>query len=338
MMRYSLGVMGVFLFACQSPPDSPVNPIVDLHVPRHFPEMVIPLDNPPTLLGIELGRKLFYDKRLSGDGSTSCASCHLVSSAFTDGKMTSEGFNGKFGKRNAPTLANVGWLPRLMSEGGVPSLEMQVLAPSIDTNEMNFNLGKSADLLRADEELNRLSWDAYQRDLDAYVIVRAVASFERTFISGDSRYDRAVYLHTDSMTDEEIAGMNLFFSARTNCSSCHAGVFFTDDGYYNVGLYDDYQDKGRQRVTYSADDIGKFKVPTLRNIELTAPYMHDGSLNTLEDVIDFFNSGGAPHPNKDARIHPLLLNTQEKKELVAFLKTLTDWNFVQNVSYLPTGS
>ncbi|MEQ1779574.1 MAG: cytochrome c peroxidase [Nitrosomonas sp.] len=298
--------------------------------------MPVPADNAITKLRVELGKLLFYDERLSGDGSTSCGSCHVLSSAFTDGRKTSPGFNGNFGKRNAPTLANLAWSPRLMMEGGVHSLEMQVLAPAIDTNEMNISITRRAEELNKDERLNKLSRASYNRDLDPYVIVRAIASFERTLISGDSRYDHFQYFNEPgALNDEETRGMELFFSDSLSCSSCHSGVFFTDNGYYNIGLYSEYEDKGLRRVTYNENDVGKFKVPTLRNIELTAPYMHDGSLNTLEEVIDFFNEGGLGHVNQDRRIRPLHLNESQKKDLIAFLKTLTDWNFVQNAAFLP---
>jgi cytochrome c peroxidase len=335
-MRLLVWIAGLFVFfSCSSPGKKLDDGPLHLKVPSYFPVMPVPPDNELTVLRVELGKKLFYDPRLSGDGSTSCGSCHILSSAFTDGKPTSSGFGGKFGKRNAPTLANLAWAPRLMGEGGVASLELQVLAPSVDSTEMNFNLAKCVEVLKKDNVLNELSVAAYNRELDPFVVIRAIAAFERTMVSGDSRYDRYQYLgQKDELNEQELNGMELFYSEKTNCASCHSGVFFTDNGYYNIGLYEEYQDKGRRKVTYDDGDIGKFKVPTLRNVELTAPYMHDGSINTLDEVVEFLNLGGHAHPNKDSRIRELHLSVEEKESLVAFLKCLTDWNFVQNRQFL----
>ena len=309
---------------------------VVLRVPAGFDSVPYPPDNAPTRLSLELGRRLFYDTRLSSDGSTSCASCHRLSLAMTDGRKTSVGLSGLSGMRNAPTLANVAWAPYLMMEGGVPSLEMQALAPLHDTLEMGLNFDRALDALNADESMRDLSWAAYQRaNIDPFVITHALAVFQRSIISGDSGYDRKKQGSTHAMSDQAIRGMDLFFSDRTQCSSCHSGVFFTDFGFYNIGLDEVYQDPGRILVTFREEDHGKFKTPTLRNIELTGPYMHDGRFSTLEEVIGFYNMGGEPHPYRDARVKPLHLTPDEQSDLVEFLKSLTDWNFVQNANLLP---
>ncbi|MDZ4824726.1 MAG: cytochrome c peroxidase [Flavobacteriales bacterium] len=309
----------------------------NLKKPGHFPSIEFPEGNEPTKLRIELGRMLFYDNRLSADNSTNCSSCHVLSSAFTDGKKISAGLSSRSGKRNAPTLTNLAWMPYFMMEGGVPTLELQALAPLHDSLEMGFNMMLAIDKLRKDEKLVALARAAYQRDtIDPYVVTRALAAFQRSFISGDSRYDRFTFQDMkNQLNEQEILGMNLFFSDRTNCSTCHSGVFFSDFGFHNIGLYEFYTDNGRERVTYKLEDIGKFKTPTLRNVELTAPYMHDGSIATLEEVVEFYNSGGHPHANRDSLMQPLALNETEKKDIVAFLKSLTDWNFVQNKALLP---
>jgi cytochrome c peroxidase len=308
-----------------------------IKVPAHFPSIEYPEGNHPTKLRVELGRRLFYDTRLSADGSTSCATCHVQSAAFTDGRKISSGMHDHLGKRNAPTLANLAWMPYFMMEGGVPTLELQALAPLHDTLEMGFNMMDVIEILRKDEELVAMTKAAYQRDtIDPYVVTRALAAFQRTMISGDSRYDRAEFEgKSQEMNEQEMLGMSLFMSEQTRCSECHSGVFFTDFKFHNIGLYEEYSDRGRERVTYDSLDFGKFKTPTLRNIELTGPYMHDGSLSTLEEVVAFYNKGGSNHPNKDPRIVPLELSEQEMEDLVAFLKSLTDWNFVQHPDLMP---
>lgn len=310
---------------------------VGIKVPAHFPAIDFPEDNAPTRLRIELGRRLFYDTRLSADGNTSCGTCHVLSAAFTDGRRVSEGMQHHTGKRNAPTLANLAWMPRFMMEGGVPTLELQALAPLHDTLEMGFNMMEVIEKLKHDEALTALARAAYGRDtLDPFVITRSLAAFQRTMVSGDSRYDRYAFEgRKEELSQQELRGLTLFSSEKTQCSQCHSGVFFTDFGFHNIGLYEAYADRGRERVTYDSLDLGKFKTPTLRNIALTSPYMHDGSVASLEEVVEFYDAGGRKHPNKDARIQPLGLTGEEKEDLVAFLNALTDWNFVQRTDLMP---
>jgi cytochrome c peroxidase len=305
-------------------------------IPAGFPAVTYPEDNAPTTLRVELGRRLFYDNRLSDDGSLNCSSCHVLSAAFTDGRTTSDGLHGISGRRNAPTLINLAWMKRLMMEGGVPTLETQALVPLHDSAEMSGSIMPVLARLNKDLLLKELARAAYNRDsVDAYVVTRALACFQRTFMSGDGRYDRYKQGRKDQMNEKELRGMDLFFSARTHCSECHSDVFFTDMDYHNIGLTNEYADEGKARASHLPQDIGRFKTPTLRNIQLTAPYMHDGTLASLEEVIAFYNSGGSQHPNKDNRIAPLGLTEQEQADLIAFLTTLTDWNFVQNEDLLP---
>jgi cytochrome c peroxidase len=314
------------------PNDQPV----EVKKPSFFPPFDYPDDNRPTMLRVLLGRKLFYDTRLSANGTIHCGSCHALSAAFTDGRMTSPGMTGAAGTRNAPTLANIAWMKRLMMEGGVPSLETQALAPLHDSLEMGYNMMHVVERLNKDGDLAALAQKAYGRDsIDPYVITRALACFQRTFVSGDARYDRYNLGQKDQMSAAELRGKELFFSERTQCSSCHGGVFFTDMDYHNIGLAIVYTDPGKARATNKAEDLGKFKTPTLRNIQLTSPYMHDGSMSSLEEVIDFYNRGGEPHENRDSRIHSLNLTQEECNDLRAFLISLTDWNFVQNKDLLP---
>lgn len=336
-MKLGIALLSFLLLwsSCKQPAATHDEPL-RLPYPSWFGNPRITEGNEPTKLRVELGRRLFYDPRLSADGATSCGTCHVLSSAFTDGKKVSTNAHGVPGKRNAPSLQNVAWMPYYMMEGGVPTLERQVLAPVQEPNEMHGNFAQIIDLLGKDEEIAALSKAAYQRDLDVYVITRALAAFERTFVSGDSRFDRFYYQKmADQLSEAEQRGMAVFFSEKTNCASCHALPFFSDFQFYDVGLYANPTDAGKERDTYNEKDRGKFKTPSLRNIELTAPYMHDGSLNTLEKVLDHFNRGGHSSPNKDFRVRPLELSNQEMEDLIAFLRSLTDWNFVQNPNLLP---
>lgn len=328
----------VFVLSCTNKQSDLKDVAVKIKVPAHFPDINYPSDNEPTKFRIELGRRLFYDVRLSSNNDVNCATCHVQSAAFTDGKKISSTASSLMFGRNSPTLANLAWAPHLMSEGGVISLELQALAPLHDSLEMGQNMMLAIEKLNKDKKLIRLAKAAYTRDsIDPFTVTRALSAFQRTLISGDTRYDKQINKLSSDFSKEELNGMELFFSDRTNCSKCHSGVFFTDYGFYNIGLDEKYADIGRERKTHKIEDRGKFKTPTLRNIALTSPYMHDGGFSTLEEVVSFYNSGGKNHPNKDSRISELNLTQSEQNNLVAFLNTLTDWNFVQNKNLMPLG-
>jgi cytochrome c peroxidase len=315
--------------------DSPKDLPVRLRVPQGFPSLDFPPDNQPTQARIELGRRLFYHTDLSMDGKTHCGTCHVQSCAFTDGQAVARGAHGQSGKRNTPTLANLAWSPYLMTEGGVPSLELQALAPLHEPTEMGVNMMVAVAKINTNEELRQLNRLAYGRDsLDPYTITRALAAFQRTMISGDSKYDQYKAGIT-ALSQSEQRGMELFFCSRLHCSECHSEPFFTDYGFYNIGLYQHYEDPGLERKTHLKSDSGKFKTPTLRNIAVTGPYMHDGSINTLEEVIAFYDTGSRPHASRDQRIDELHLSEQEKTDLLSFLETLTDWNFLQQKTLSP---
>lgn len=299
--------------------------------PTGFPDVEFPDDNPFSWEKWELGKKLFYDNILSADNNVNCGSCHKIGNAFSDVTATSKGADGADGTRNSPTLVNVAYLPYFTREGGVPTLEMQVLVPIQEHNEFNSNIVEIADKLNAIEAYVNMSQEAFDRNPDPFVITRALATFERTIISGNSDFDKYFYENkTDALTDTERRGMELFMSSKTNCSSCHSGFNFTDNRFTNNGLYETYSDVGRYRLTLQDSDVSVFKVPTLRNIALTSPYMHDGSLKTLDQVVRHYNSGGADHPNKSPLIKPLNLTETEIADLIAFLESLTDVEFTQN--------
>ncbi len=305
-----------------------------LDLPSHFPPISFPEDNALTKSRVELGRRLFYDTRLSADNTLSCASCHLQRAGFTDQKPLATGIKNRVGKRNAPTLGNVAYQDRLFLEGGVPNLEIQILAPIGDENEFDHDVTVIENDLRADPILNDLSLKAYGKEINIYTITRAIAAFERTLITGNSRYDQ--FLQGDlELTEEENLGMNLFFSEKLACGTCHSGHNFTDGGFHNIGLYEEYEDEGRFRITNDETDIGKVKTPSLRNVEVTAPYMHNGSIKSLENVIEHFDSGGLGHRNQSEIIVSLNLTDKEKSALIAFFKTLTDHEFLNNPDYGP---
>lgn len=320
----------LFMSSCTTESlEMPVFKYQDL-IPDQFPTP--DLDSFPKLVELELGRKLFYDPVLSSDSSISCSSCHKPALAFSDTVSTSMGVHQRIGTRNAISIANVVYQMKLLREGGVPTLEQQILVPIQEHAEFDNNILVIANTLNKIPAYVDLSIKAYNRLPDAFVITRSIAAFERCLFSGNSKYDHFLK-GLQTLTQEEWDGMQLFNSSRTNCSLCHTGFLFTNQAYENNGLYPVYNDVGKNRLTGDVKDIGRFKIPSLRNVEVTFPYMHDGSLKTLESVIDHYNKGGFDHANKSPLIKPLFLNDYEKKSLVSFLKTLTDSSFLNNKFY-----
>jgi cytochrome c peroxidase len=312
---------------CQT--DEPV--AYQLAIPSWFSEMEIPAENQLTVARIDLGRKLFYEPLLSVDTSVSCGTCHKLEIAFTDGIPLSLGVDNAVGLRNAPTLANIGFAPYFFHDGGVETLELQSQQPIFSVVEMKFSIAGFLQRIVDDAEYKRMFTEAYNREPDAFGISRAIASFERTLISANSRFDQYEYQGiSNALSAQEIRGKELFFSQQTKCSNCHEAPLFTNYEFENIGLYLNYSDSGRARISHLSQDNGKFKVPTLRNIELTAPYMHNGSMQSLEEVVGHFNVGGVVHPNQSDEVQPLNLTSPEKEDLVAFLKSLTDQSFVSN--------
>lgn len=308
------------------------DPFYPLDIPAHFPPMPVPDDNPMYRDKVELGRELFFDPILSVDSTVACVNCHLPQYAFTDQTVVSRGVEGRLGFRNSPTLANVGWAPVMLMDGGSPTLEQQIYVPLEDHNEMDFNMVLLTERLQANDYYTGRFNEVFGKDPDPFGITRALAAYERTLISGHALYDKVETGRPGaSFNESEERGRQLFFSEELACSSCHKGFNFTDWNYYNTGLYTDYgMDSGRARITLDPDDAGKFRVPTLRNVEVTGPYMHDGSIQNLEEVIEHYNSGGAGHRNQDERIRPLGLTPEQKSDLLHFLYTLTDTDFLES--------
>lgn len=290
-----------------------------------------PEDNPTTQAKIDLGRKLFFDKRLSKDETISCASCHLPEYAFTDRMRRSTGVGRSKTERNAPTVLNAAWLTTVMFDAHLETLEKQVTVPIQEPTEMNLSIVELLARLRKVPEYQKAAKEIYGRDFDAWVLTRSISAFQRSLISDNSRFDQYYYGGVeDALSSAEIRGWKIF-SEKLYCTECHAPPLFTNMQALNNGLYEDYgKDQGRLRVTHDSLDIGKFKVPTLRNIELTYPYMHNGAFWELEDVIDHYSKGGAGHWNQDARIQSFKLSASEKRDLLKFFNTLTDTSYMKD--------
>lgn len=299
-----------------------------MEIPEGFPNIDFPEDNEFTQARWNLGKKLFFDPILSIDSTVSCASCHAPTLAFSDNKAFSLGVNDLLGNRNASPLFNLAYHPYFTREGGVPTLEMQVLVPIQEHNEFNHNIVLIAEELAQDAVYTQMALAAYNRTPDPFIITRALACFERSLLSGNSRYDQ--HLQNPIFTPSEQRGMDLFFGNKTNCSSCHSDFNFTNYAFENNGLYEEYEDEGRFRLTNEETDRALFKTPSLRNIALTAPYMHDGSMETLEEVVAHYNHGGKNNPHKSELIQPLHLSQEEQRDLLNFLESLTDESFVEN--------
>jgi len=321
-----------------------------IEVPDWMPDPFIPADNPMTVDGVELGRHLFFDPILSSDSTQSCASCHDPELAFTDGLAVSTGVLGIAGRRSAMSLANLAFNTNgFFWDGRAQSLEEQALIPVEDHIEMNERWPNVIEKFKRHPSYPALFRKAFgiekKEEITKELAVRAIAQFERTLISADSRYDRVIWLNDGWPTDAERRGQELFFfeelpqnEQHPGCSHCHFAPNFTDNNYKNNGLddvqeLDEFEDLGRGAAVNNVYDNGKFRVPSLRNIELTAPYMHDGRFQTLEEVLDHYAAGGHGVINEDPNIQPFTLSEQDKQDLIAFLKMLTDTTFVNNPKF-----
>lgn len=309
-----------------------------LVIPTSLPPMPIPPDNPLTVEGVTLGRKLFYDPILSGDNSMACADCHLQKDAFTDIRQFSRGITGEEGARNAMPLFNLGWQKKFFWDGRAKSLEQQALRPIQDPIEMHESLANAVAELQAHPEYPDLFEQAFGAEIiDTLLIAKAIAQFERTMISGNSKFDQWKR-NEASLTDAEQRGMSLFNNPeKGDCAHCHSfGSTFSDFEFRNTGLDSIPVDRGLAKVTGLPTDAGKFKTPSLRNIEYTAPYMHDGRFATLEESLEHYNTGFFYTANLDAGLAHLQkgrLTQQDVSDLVAFLKTLSDPDFLSNPAF-----
>lgn len=301
-----------------------------LTIPLGLTEPAIPENNPMTAEKIALGKKLYFDKRLSADDTVACSNCHDPARGFADALPTSSGIRGQFGPRNAPTVLNSAFYTLQFWDGRAPTLEEQAKGPIINPVEMG--MPSHDDLIKKLEGIPEYVKDfqeAFGSGITIDRLAQAIAAFERTIISGNSPFDRFFYgEEPDAISESARKGLEVF-RGKGRCLNCHdfnpMYALFTDNKFHNIGVgmeRTDY-DPGRFKVTQNPADKGAFKTSTLRDIELTAPYMHDGSHKTLEDVVEFYNKGGIRNPYLDGGIVPLGLTDQEKKDLVEFLKSLT---------------
>lgn len=362
-MRYSLLIIFIVLTGCEKPPK---NAHYQWHLPAEFPKPIVPFDNPMSNEKVALGRHLFYDKNLSANRSQSCASCHQQAYGFGENIKQSIGSTGQTHRRNAQALINVGYNKTFTwAHDKLTSLEAQILIPLFGEQpiEMGVTGNETAILNRfKTAQYQALTQQAYgDSRLDFDRIVKALASFSRSLISLNSPFDRYAYHMQDGqLTKKQLRGMSLFFSEQLECHHCHGGFNFTQSttherqqldlrAFHNTGLYNVAQkysfpieDTGLYEITGKPQDVGRFRAPTLRNIELTAPYMHDGSIATLAEVIDFYAAGGrnisggkhqgdgTKNPLKSQFVKGFTISKVQKEELLDFLSTLTDEDFINN--------
>ncbi len=359
---YTFLLMSVLALACCAPDDDGgpgTDPLDDLTSIPYDPQpyvivtssnmgtMEIPSDNPLTVDGVELGRHLFYDPILSADSTLSCSSCHLPAGSFTDNNAVSEGIDGIAGTRSSMSLLNVGYFTNgLFWDGRTQTLEEQALLPVEDPIELHHTWPAVMEELQEHTNYPKLFRKAFgittRSEMTKELAAKALASFERIMVSsGQSKFDLVEsQVGNAQYSDEEFAGRDLFFfeSGSINhpgCSHCHNGALLTNNLYENNGLdmvssLEDFEDKGLGAITGSLLDNGRFRIPSLKNIELTAPYMHDGRFETLEEVIDHYASGGHPADNISPLQLPFMISAEEKDNLIAFIKTFTDMEFVNN--------
>ncbi|MHC5110307.1 MAG: cytochrome-c peroxidase [Planctomycetota bacterium] len=290
-----------------------------------LPPVPVPDDNPQTEAKIELGKLLFFDPRLSADQSISCSTCHAPNRGWADGRQLARGLGGKTLARHTPTILNTAYNPSQFWDGRSPSLEAQASELIMSSSAMNM---ETEDLLierlRSIPEYLARFHDVFDRDPTLADVGKAIAAFERTVISGDSRFDQYARGDKSALTHDEKCGLILFFG-KAQCTSCHNGPNLTDNKFHGLGVDDtvNHVDEGRFAVTRDENDRRAFKTPTLRNIADSAPFMHNGSLANLVDVINFYNDGGGPYNGLSELVTPLFLTDKEKRQLVLFLETLT---------------
>lgn len=285
-----------------------------------------PKDNKPTRARIKLGKMLFFDPRLSGDGNMSCATCHNPVMGWSDGLPTAKGFKSQVLGRATPTIINTGYNLIQMWDGRKASLEDQAMGPMEANVEMNMDTDRLFKWLSRNDTYRRAFRDAYPgKPINADTVSKAIAAFERTVVSRNSRFDRWIRGDRKAMTEQEVRGFKLFVG-RAGCADCHSAPNFTDDGFHNLGLAS-YGESNPDMGRYAQRPVklmkGAFKTPTLRDISRTAPYFHDGSAKTLEEVIEHYNKGGVVTTNLSPNMKKLELCNSEKEDLAAFMKTLT---------------
>lgn len=337
---YLLFLIFPMLISCSNDDDYQNVPI-DFKVPSNFPDLAYDFtNNPPTEKGFELGKKLFYDGRLASDGIVSCGFCHIQENAFTHhGHTVSHGVNNAAGTRNSPPIQNMAFQKAYMWDGATTHLDLQPIIPFTSPIEMNGNFSNAIAMMKNDAQYKKLFKQAFDGgEINSENMLKALGQFMALLVSSNSKFDK--YRRNESggtMTADELDGYAIF---NQKCASCHATDLFTDNSFRNNGLAINPQvnDIGRFRVTQLESDKYKFKVPSLRNIEKTAPYMHDGRFYTLEAVLDHYSSGVVNTQNLDESLNNngtlgIPLTQTEKAKIIAFLKTLTDNEFLTNPKF-----
>jgi cytochrome c peroxidase len=343
----------LFVLSCRKDQTSDMEPTpYNLEIPAHFPQMPIPADNPLTVEGVELGRHLFYDKLLSRDNSVSCASCHHQINAFSDPNTVSVGVDGLTGTRQSMALVNMGWQQFFFWDGRVSTLEEQIFHPIRDPVEMDNTWAAVENRLRNHDKYPQMFYKAFgEPGVDSVKASKAIAQFIRTMVSAESKFD-LIYKYANGIpltsneailfqdvTPEELAGYDLFMSLNgADCMHCHNGPLMQVQIYSNNGMDATFTDPGRMGVTGNPNDNGRFKVPTLRNIGYSAPYMHDGRFATLDEVINHYSEGLVYSPTIDTNMEFLVhggvqLSDEEKIYLKAFLLTMNDPKFISNPKF-----
>ncbi len=318
----------------------------DLFIPEHLPTFETPADNPLTEDGVRLGQHLFFDPILSVDSTLACSGCHDPKLAFTDGGAFSVGVDGKIGTRSSMSLLNVAYtFNGLFWDGSSLTLEHQALLPvenPVEQQEDWFNVERKLQNNESYRSLFRKAFGIqHSSEITKELAAMALAQYQRILISADSKFDRVEYGNTAAYTNDELEGRDMYFDADpllpdAECAHCHNGPLITTQQYFNNGIepnienLTDFPDQGRGKVTNILFDNGKFRAPTLRNIALTAPYMHDGRFATLEEVMDHYNSGGHYSENIDPLIAPLGLSDSQKQNVIKFLHTMTDTSYLSN--------
>jgi cytochrome c peroxidase len=304
--------------------------------PENFPSATYSFENNPvTKEGFELGRMLFYDEMLSIDTTVSCATCHKQQSAFADPThKVNHGVRNRFGKRNSPSLANMGFVSFYFFDGGVNHLDFVPVNAITSAFEMDNTMNEVVRRLNRHPQYPSLFNQAFRKDtIDSQQVLHALAQFTVMLVSDNSRYDRMIRNEREQFSIVESEGYEVF---KLKCASCHTGELFTDGYFHNNGLDDDFsKDIGRELITESDRDRGKFKVPSLRNIGVTPPYMHDGRFTTLEEVLDHYQHNVKDSPTLDTALRNnyslgISLSDEEKTKIIAFLKTLTDETFLKD--------
>lgn len=290
-------------------------------VPKGLDPVPVPADNPQTPAKVELGKQLYFDKRLSIDGTVSCATCHDPEKGWSNADNFATGIKGQRGGRSSPTVLNAAYHPLQFWDGRAAQLEGQALGPIQNPIEMGHTMEACVATLNGIPGYKKQFKEVFGTDVTPDGIAKAISAFERTVLSGDAPYDHYVAGDKKAMSEAAVRGMTLFFN-KAHCSACHSGPNFSDAAFHNIGVSIDKKepDEGRKVISKLEGDRGAFKTPTLREIARTAPYMHDGSQATLEAVVEHYNKGGVANPQLDEEIFPLMLTAEEKADLVTFMK------------------